>query len=605
MKRIVTVIVGVLVLICVAVVAQQRKPPVKIEPKIDPRPDIGRPQLPFFKRPGHKFQAGDPAKPAVLLFHGLHRDIRCWTNPGDDEGVLCYTFRDQLGSRSLGAHDYPGVGTYKVGVTDTKLEINQNNFFDYLASKGLTVAAFSQAQPMIADAMATANEAYDAFLEETRKLNPASPPPVCLLGHSRGGLVIRQLLKDRGSAPRVKWVITLHSPHGGSDVARTPKVVEQKIRERVSAAMPQIGIVDSEIGKQVEDDVIKALRPLFVYLDSKLDDESRELAPDSEFMTQLAQGEKPIEGVHYFTFGGGECNYMRLYYWTFTAGSAVPQYKVGLEGAKQYFKWEVVPHEIKDASPIYADVAQKILPEVTAGKGDGLVSIERSKLHWTSTHKLTDLNHAEVLFDRGIQRQVAEILLGPALLADVSQAVALPTAQASTGVELPRDLAAATTGPATAPAAKGIGGPALASRTTPNPQLKGRLGRIVVAFPKDSPCKGTHVTIRKDGDAANIEGFYGSGEAELMPGNYTVIINAKPLPGIAVRSRNDTKVTTGVLQVHAGEKTHVQLLDADGKTRLISGYGEQQWGLPVGKYLVLVAGSSEPVQINEDQVTEF
>jgi pimeloyl-ACP methyl ester carboxylesterase len=366
-------------LFSIAAIAPPRKAPGRDAPTLPPArtpvitpDDIGR-RDDFWKASGRKFHAGEPGKPAVLLFHGLHRDIRCWTNPADDEGVLCYTYREQPGKRSLGTFSYPGVGIYKVGITDRQLQINENNFFDYLASKGFTVGAFSQKPPMIADAMETAAQAYDAFLAETAKINPAAPPPVCLLGHSRGGLVIRQLLKDRASAPRVKWAITLHSPHGGSDIARTPAVVEQKIREKIAAAMPQIGIVESDIGKRVEDEVIAALRPLFVYLDGKLDAESRELAPDSDFMKSLTKDEKPVDGVEYFTFGGTQCNYMRLYYWTFTAESAKPQYKVSLTSQTQYFKWEVVPHEITDASPIYAGVAQKIMDEVTGGTGDGLV----------------------------------------------------------------------------------------------------------------------------------------------------------------------------------------------------------------------------------------
>ena len=602
MKRLLPVIAAILSIASVAADAprKSRAPAPATLPA-----DLSTVALDYWKMSGRKFHAGDPGKPAVLLFHGLHRDIRCWTNPGDDDGVLCYIFRDQLEKRTLGTFDYPGFGIYKVGVTDRKLQINDNNFFDYLAAQGFTVGAFSQGQPKIADAMPSAEQAYDSFLAETAKLNPAAPPPVCLLGHSRGGLVIRNLLKGRGSAPRVKWVITLHSPHGGSDVARAPAVIEQKIRERVSASLPQIGIVDSQIGKQIEDDVIKALAPLFVYLDGKLDDESRELAPDSAFLKSLTEGEKPIDGVQYFTFGGGECNYMRLYYWTFTAGSAKPQYKVGLDGAKQYFKWEVEPHELKDASPIYADVAQKLTDEVTAGKGDGLVSIERARLPWPSTHKVDDLNHAEVLFDRGIQQQVAQILgVGIGRINEVAtKQVPLPTTQVSRGVELPRQIAAATTAPAHG--ATRLNRLSQPTRTTVNPDLKGRLGRIVVAFPKASPCKATHVTIRKTGDDANLESFYGSGDAELMPGSYTVIINAKPLANVAVQSKSDTKVATGVLHVHAGDKTHVQLLDADEKAKLTSGYGEQQWGLPIGKYLVQIAGQSEPVEITEDQVSEF
>ena len=425
--------------------AERRRPLPRRAKRRPPRPDRTRG---FLDEARAKFHAGEPGKPAVLLFHGLHRDIRCWTNPGDDEGVLCYTFREQLGKHSLGTQSYPGVGIYKVGTTDRKLEINANNFFDYLASRGFTVAAFSQGQPKMADAMPTAEAAYDAFLAETQQALsrraaarlPARPQPR-RAGHPPA---------SQESRHRPARQMGDHAAHPARRKRRraTPAVVEQKIRETIAGALPQIGIVESDINKQVQDDIIAALKPLFVYLDNQLDAESRELAPDSDFMKSLTTGEKPTDGVAYFTFGGTNCNYMRLYYWTFTAGSSVPQYAVSLTSQKQYFKWEVVPHEIQQASPIYSDVAQKVLPEVTGGQGDGLVAIERSKLPWPATHKQNDLNHAECLFDRGIQREVAAILGDKGVLSDIAaaKAVALPATQsARKGIELSREAGAAAT----------------------------------------------------------------------------------------------------------------------------------------------------------------
>ena len=298
---------------------------------------------------------------------------------------------------------------------------------------------------------------------------------------------------------------------------------------------------------------------------------------------------------------------MRLYYWTFTGGSGVPQYRADGGGLKQYFKWEVEPHEIADASPIYADVAQKLLPEVTQGKGDGLVSIENSKLPWPSTHKTNDLNHAEVLFDRSVQREVAQIL-GVSRFDDVAVKVALPTTRISKGIELPRRLAATTTtAPVTPVAARQTeaAAPSQPFSMTPNPQMKGRLGRIVVAYPKATPCKGSHVAIRKPGEDSNLKTFYGGGEEELMPGKYVVLINNKPVGEVVVQSKNDSKIRTGILHVNAGKSTHIQLLDADGTTKLLSDYGEQEWGLPVGKYHLQIAGQTEPIEVTEDQVTEF
>jgi hypothetical protein len=90
-----------------------------------------------------------------------------------------------------------------------------------------------------------------------------------------------------------------------------------------------------------------------------------------------------------------------------------------------------------------------------------------------------------------------------------------------------------------------------------------------------------------------------------MPGKYVVLVNNKPVNDVTVQSRNDAKLSTGVLHVNAGKETHIQLFDADGKAKLIAGYGEQQWGLPVGKYVVQVAGQNEPVEVKQDEITEF
>ena len=287
MKRLIPIIVALLTLSAAPPAIQPKVPP-KGGPPV--QVESGRKTTDYWKMGGRKFHAGDPSKPAILLFHGLHRDMRCWTNPGDDEGVLCYAYREQPGKRSLGTKDYPGVGIYKVGITDEQLEINSNNFFDYLVARGFTVGVFSQGQPKIEDAMPTAQTAYDQFLTETAKLNPNAPPTVCLLGHSRGGLIIRNLLKAQDSAPRVKWVITLHSPHGGSELARAPALVEKKIRDNVAAALSRLPYVPEDVREQVEDEVIRSLKPLFVFLDGQLDEESRELAPDSDFMKALRKG---------------------------------------------------------------------------------------------------------------------------------------------------------------------------------------------------------------------------------------------------------------------------------------------------------------------------
>lgn len=173
--------------------------------------------------------AEDPTRPAILLVHGLHQDGRTWTAPSSTE--YAYDYRNHPSNKRIGqTHSAPNVGVYKVGKSEWLYgdEENRaawdkaNNWFDFLVKQGFTVATWSQDQLRMAHAMPSAREAFDSFLAQTAARSPASPPPVALIAHSRGGLVIRQLLKEKGSKGRVKWVVTLHSPHEGSELGRTP-----------------------------------------------------------------------------------------------------------------------------------------------------------------------------------------------------------------------------------------------------------------------------------------------------------------------------------------------------------------------------------------------
>jgi hypothetical protein len=52
------------------------------------------------------------------------------------------------------------------------------------------------------------------------------------------------------------------------------------------------------------------------------------------------------------------------------------------------------------------------VPEVAPGKGDALVADARSRLPW-SVHTTTQLNHAELLWDKPLMRKVAGLIGGP------------------------------------------------------------------------------------------------------------------------------------------------------------------------------------------------
>ncbi|HET6201895.1 MAG TPA: hypothetical protein VFI25_03730 [Planctomycetota bacterium] len=351
---------------------------------------------------GQMVRAQDPTRPAILLFHGLHRTAECWTSPSRDGG---YNFDYGHPPATVTAtKDAPGVGVFKVGKSDL-LGVDSQNWFDFLVQRGFTVATFSQGGPRLEQAVPTALEALERFARETAAHSPSAPPPIALLGHSRGGLVIRKVLKEKGDLGRVRWAITLHSPHAGSELARTPGRLAAEIVDAIDAAAPPV--LTAPLKKEIKDLVVELARPLTRWI---VDDESRELMPDSPFLRDLAAGERELPGVRYHSFGGTKPTLFRLYAWVFTPESAVPQYRAEGLSVKQYFKWEAKPQELTLISPMLEKV-RDFAPEIKPGYGDTLVTDRSARFPFPSaTHETDSLNHAEVLWDRRLQERVSGLL---------------------------------------------------------------------------------------------------------------------------------------------------------------------------------------------------
>jgi hypothetical protein len=91
----------------------------------------------------------------------------------------------------------------------------------------------------------------------------------------------------------------------------------------------------------------------------------------------------------------------RVYAWMFGA----PVVSAGVTTTK------ATPREIDGASPIL-DALRDFADELTPGKGDALVSDQRSRLPW-SIHTTDQLNHAEVLWDRPLQQRVVQLISPP------------------------------------------------------------------------------------------------------------------------------------------------------------------------------------------------
>lgn len=352
----------------------------------------------------------DPAKPAILLLHGLHQGEWNWTKPSShDQYIYDYTRHPKVRHETK---ESPGVGIFKIGKSE-KLSaewVDARNWFDFLVNQGHTVATWTQDGPQLEPAYQSAKIAYAKFLKETAAQKPSAPPAVALIAHSRGGLVIRRLLKDpETDVRRVRWVITIHSPHQGSEMARAPSQLFAEITDLLGPVP-----LPKKVKEELHDLAVEMARPLtkFVTEHTKSGDESRELMPGGPLLRNLEAGEKELPGVRYYTFGGTNSRYYRLYTWMFTPGSAKPQFR----GLDKYFKWEIKPVEIEPFSPMF-DKLRDFVHEIKPGYGDGLVTAERArlpkKIFPNAVHETNKLNHAEVLWDQDLQRKVISILSRP------------------------------------------------------------------------------------------------------------------------------------------------------------------------------------------------
>ncbi|HET8721874.1 MAG TPA: hypothetical protein VFM24_07590 [Nitrospira sp.] len=134
-----------------------------------------------------------------------------------------------------------------------------------------------------------------------------------------------------------------------------------------------------------------------------------------------------------------------------------------------------------------------------------------------------------------------------------------------------------------------------------NVNLKGRLGRLVIAFPSAAVPTGTRIAVFKDG--REVQADYGNHEFELLSGTYEIKIGGRTVPNVTVKAGHDTKVRVGVLRITGANNRRAAVLE-DGK-EIAGAYGGELIGLPAGTFEVQMAGQTKKVTINEGKVTDF
>ncbi len=139
----------------------------------------------------------------------------------------------------------------------------------------------------------------------------------------------------------------------------------------------------------------------------------------------------------------------------------------------------------------------------------------------------------------------------------------------------------------------------------PNPELKGRLGRVLVSFPAGTDKVEARIEIAKAGTTASVKTEYGGLISEMLPGTYDVTINGLKVAGVTVQSGVDTRVRAGVLQLNATGETRFDIFAPGGKSTVSTAYGEKRLGFPAGNLDVEVSGQRESVSIEDGKVTEY
>lgn len=334
-----------------------------------------------------EYTDGDAGKPLVLLLHGAGGTSLDMTAP-DQRGYPHYDYTEPFPpDRDEGWSAYPGVGVWSFTLDNPKEPLI--SWQQILQDNGFPTATYSQV-----DSTGPIQSAEDELVVVINKLQmppaklelPNLPAKeLVILAHSRGGLLARKVLKDHADlVPNLTTVITLDSPHLGSELANLATTLNDVILWFPSSIQPLITQVLGDFANLVA-------QPAW-----------QELAVGSPFLMDLANGEGALPGVRYFTFGGISVKLTRLLSWVYNLESAIPQWH-----------WPPFHHVITLIEvPVISPVANSVPPvvdEIANGKGDILTADKRCRLPF-AVHQTNAINHPECLWDPGLQTQVLSIL---------------------------------------------------------------------------------------------------------------------------------------------------------------------------------------------------
>jgi hypothetical protein len=325
----------------------------------------------------------DPVRtdlPLVVLLHGNNGTVADMSDPATHPATN-YDWRPALEPVvDRGWHPYPNAGVWSTGLDKRPTVVGWQGG---LNARGFSTLNYGQQAP--AGLLTTPVLELAAVLRTV-----PSDRTLAFVAHSRGGLLIRQFLADHADdvelQARIVAVITLHSPHQGTELAT--RAVD------LTAALTVLRLDPAAV-------------PLTQWLLEQVNAPSyQEFRVGSPFLIQLAGREAASPStIPFHTFGGTNSILSRTVTWVFTPESAVPQL-VATDPLRVAYHWST---RSAPGPTLFTDLPP-LAPEVINGYGDVLVADARSHLPYEATHTTTALNHGEVLWDPDVIEQVASLL---------------------------------------------------------------------------------------------------------------------------------------------------------------------------------------------------